>query len=484
MRNTFLLILSALLLFPLFTSASETRVEAAGGLRTILDDETSNLDLFLDGNPAGLVLLNTKDRFDLAFQGGVQDQEGPWGSEKQGLVTTIPRSSDIGLRYEGLMVFPDPHWAFQAAGDYLVNNGVPITNYADDNQTLRQYRGLFRAAYGLSFGTVGVEVMDTQTDRVDDPGAFNADANLQSGNTNQNQTVVKAGFITTFPEKTSPHDPRWEMGGYLQTQLGSAVQTLNLGLFYPGNPLFQVTQALSVQNLLSWGTEILYEVPGVAKIRFATNLTTYDTDFEQDSPNEPPDFTAVPKLHFSQYQSMNIDGAFRLTIPFEGEENLKLGGNLTTFFNNSDLLRSSGFVYKNTDLQKFQTRFGIGLEVPKDYTLGFQWASLNNLAGADSLTTTTSSASTDAVEQYQLAFGGEKNLGSTWTLRMGLVGEVDSDPGNGTHTWSTTLNGGTGVEEAFGRMDIRVWLGQTTDFNNSNNTIELVGAQASMTLFL
>ena len=75
-------------------------------------------------------------------------------------------------------------------------------------------------------------------------------------------------------------------------------------------------------------------------------------------------------------------------------------------------------------------------------------------------------------------------MGSTWALRLGLVGEVDDDWAASSHTWTTTLNGGTGLEEAFGRIDMRVWIGQTTDFNNSSNNVELVGAQGSMTLFL
>lgn len=484
LKFLFLFSISAFLFLPLFLSASETRVDSAGGIRTILDDETSNLDLFLDGNPAGLMVLNTKDRFDISLQGGVQDQEGPWGINHQGLFTTVPRPADNGLHYEGLMVFPDPHWAFQAAGDYLVNNGLSVANYQDDTQTQSQYRGLFRAAYGLSWGTFGVEILDTQTDGLNDAGAFSADADLQSGNANQNQTMVKAGFLTTFPERTSPQDPRWQMGGYLQTQAGSSVRNVNLNLFYPGNPAFPVNQTFTIEDLLSWGAEILYEIPGTAKIRFATNLTSYDTDFQQNSPDEPPDFTSVPKQHSSQYQAMTFDGSFRWVLPFEGEENLKLGGNLTTFFNNMDLLHSGGLVYKNTDLQRIQTRFGIGLEIPKDYTLGLQWFSFNNLQGADSLTKNSSTATSDAVEQYQLAFGGEKWLGSTWALRLGLVGEIDNDPTNQVNTWSTTLNAGAGMEEAFGRMDLRVWLGQTTDFSNSANTIENLGAQGSLTLFL
>jgi len=74
------LVLVGFALLPTISPASETRVDSTGGLTTLLDDETDNLSLFLDGNPAGLVLLNTRDRLDVSGELSYLDQEGPWGS--------------------------------------------------------------------------------------------------------------------------------------------------------------------------------------------------------------------------------------------------------------------------------------------------------------------------------------------------------------------------------------------------------------------
>ncbi len=113
-----LLLWAAIGLGPLW--GSETRVDSAGGITGALDDETNNGDLFLDGNPAGLVLLKTHDRFDLAGQyTDAYSLPSGLGSNQQ-VITTFPRLSNVSvIRYEGLMLFPDPHWAVQLGGDLL-----------------------------------------------------------------------------------------------------------------------------------------------------------------------------------------------------------------------------------------------------------------------------------------------------------------------------------------------------------------------------
>jgi hypothetical protein len=121
--------------------ASETRVDSAGGLTSVIDDETNNGDLFLDGNPAGLVLLSTHDRFDLAGQWDYSDTQPTGPGSIQQIFSTVPRSSnDTVIKYEGLIVFPDTHWAFQVAGDYLYPQGQVATNYFADTYSTEQYR--------------------------------------------------------------------------------------------------------------------------------------------------------------------------------------------------------------------------------------------------------------------------------------------------------------------------------------------------------
>src|ERR1019366_384530 len=195
MRITFcLLLLVGLAGKPTISYASENPVEATGGLTTIMTDETNDLSLFLDGNPAGLALLNTRSRFDLSGQWFYSDQEGPWRSNKQQTWTTIPRVSDNTIRYEGLMLFPTPNWAFQVLGDFLSTQGLPV--YLSDTNTLSQYRGLVRAAYALPFGAIGLEFLKIESDNNYDPGLLNAYTGLSSSSSGQNQMLIKTGIAT------------------------------------------------------------------------------------------------------------------------------------------------------------------------------------------------------------------------------------------------------------------------------------------------
>src|ERR1035441_7911592 len=176
-----LLVLVVCGLSPTICPASENRVDATGGLTTLLEDETTDLDLFLDGNPAGLVLLNTRDRLDLSGEWLYSAQEGPWGAHQQQILTTIPRYTDNPIKYEGLMLFPDPHWALQVLGDYFSSQGVSITNYSADTQALTDYQQLVRTAYDFGFGAVGLEILNVENDKRDDPGLFNPNIGLLAG---------------------------------------------------------------------------------------------------------------------------------------------------------------------------------------------------------------------------------------------------------------------------------------------------------------
>ena len=482
-----LLLLGGLALFPAAGWASETRVDSTGGLTTILDDETDNLDLFLDGNPAGLVLLNTRDRFDLAGEWAYSDREGPWGSNKQQVLTTVPRSTDTPLKYGGLMLFPDPHWALQVAGDALVNQGLPSTNYSNDTETDSQYRGLLRAAYALPFMSFGLEILDVEGDSAYDAGLFNPYVGIASGNAGQNQLLIKSGFITTFPERTSPQDPRWQAGGYFETQVGSSDLDKSLNVFYLNSPSFTVNQTNTTTDFTTWGAELLYELPAVAKVRFSASMINSDNNFAQSVPFTSAYFRNLASYHLIQYQSMNVTGVFKLTLPFSDTENLKIGGSLYGLFFNQDILGAGGTVSRDNQRDQVGTSFGVGLENPKEYTMGVQWKSLsyiikdnNAINGAG----TSSSLPGTNYAYYQVAFGGEKWIANTWAFRLGLVGEVDDDSAVSVSSLTTTINAGAGLEEAFGRVDFRFWLGQASDLNNQANTLGLIGAQVSGTFFL
>ncbi len=481
-----LLLLVGWVLIPTVGSASETRVDATGGLTTILDDETDNLDLFLDGNPAGLLLLNTRDRFDLAGEWSYTDQEGPWGSNKQQIFTTIPRYTDNPIDYEGLMLFPDPHWAVQVLGDVFIDQGVTVANPAADTETTSQYRELVRAAYALPFAALGLELLDVEQDKAFDPGLYNPTVGIVSGSGSEDQWFAKFGFITTFPGPASPEDPRWQAGGYFETQLGPSPYGQDLNVYYLNSPSFLLGQTTTTTDYTDWGAELLYDLPSVARVRFTVGMVNSDSDFQQTVPYASSDFSDLAKYHLAQFQSMTVSGAFKLSLPFTESENVKLGGSVTGYFTNQDDIRPDGTVMDNKEKQQVATTLGIGLEDPKDYTMGLQWKSLSYTNGSDVIDNPGTISALGGVDYayYQLVFGGEKWIFPVWALRLGLVGEVDDYTALSTSALTTTLNAGTGLEEAFGRLDFRFWVGSVTGLDNSADTLGLVGAELSTTLFL
>ncbi|HEY5038804.1 MAG TPA: hypothetical protein VIJ93_07020, partial [bacterium] len=159
-------------LWSTISQASEIRVDSAGGLTTVMTDETNNLDLFLEGNPAGLVLLNTHDRLDLTTQWAYSNTLPVTQGSLQQAFSTIPRLTDANyIRYSGFMTFPNPQWAFQAAGDFNNLSGQPAYSYDTFRST--QYRGLVRSAYNAGPFCLGLEVLNVEFDKAYDPGLFN-----------------------------------------------------------------------------------------------------------------------------------------------------------------------------------------------------------------------------------------------------------------------------------------------------------------------
>ena len=477
-----LLVLVAWVLGPTRGLASEIRVDSTGGLTTVLLDETDNLDLFLDGNPAGLALLNTRDRFDLASEWAYSDQEGPWGSNKQQILTTVPRYTDTPIKYEGLMLFPAPQWSVQVLSDVFINQGVTV--FSNDTETTSQYRGLIRAAYSLPFGALGLELSDFETDKVYDPGLYNPYVGLSSGSGDLNQLRLKGGFVTTFPAPSSPQEPRWQAGGFFEVFMAPSINNQSLNVFYLNSPAFTDAETTTGDDYINWGAELLYDVPSVLRVRFAVSSTDSDYDFSRQVPSNSAYFASVNEFDSTQFQSMNVTGAFKASIPSSETENFKVGGQATGYFYNQDNLRANGTVSDNKELQQIATAFGVGVESAKEYTMGLQWKSLSYTNVSDNINSpgTLADLANNNYSYYQLAFGGEKWISPTWALRMGLVAEEDYY--SSTTTWTTTLNLGTGLEQAFGRVDARFWLGQTGDMNNSANLVGLIGAQLATTLFL
>ena len=466
---------------PTISSASETRVEATGGLVTVLPDETSDLNLFLDGNPAGLVLLNSRSRVDLVSQWFDSDQEGPWGSIRRQSFGSDPRLEDDVVRYEGLLLFPSSHWAIQTSGGFASSSGIPAWGSGKPSLSENQYRGFVRAAYASSFGSIGVEILDRQTDLQYASGAYSSTAALTGGSGRQNQLWVKTGVAAAFPSPAPAQDPRWQAGVYFAFPAGSNLTQQTFSLSENGAVPILISQTTTPTLDHSLGAEVIYEVPASLKIDFSAALQNSSADFEQTTSAPTSLFNDQPRFHLSDSQTLNLKGSFRYSLPLKEEQNLKLGGSVGLVWNQTQSL-PSGFP-NNTPQQQMNILFGLGFEEEKEYTMGLQWKSRSYLSESQ-ISPVLPTTLNPGVNEYQIAFGGEKWLTPTWALRLGLAVEEDDAQKGHLSTMTTSINAGAGWEQVFGRVDFRLRLGQTLDTGNSSNTIGLFNTQLSATIFL
>ncbi len=477
-----LLALFSFLFLPLSLFASETRVDSAGGITSVMDDETNNGDMFLDGNPAGLILLKTHDRLDLAGQWTYSSSLPVTAGSYQQTFSTIPRlTNDSVIKYEGLMLFPDPHWAVQLAGDFLYPQGQNVYYY--DTYSTQQFRSLVRAAYDAGPVALGLEVSDNEIDNSYDPGLFSTTVGLASGSSQDNKCHVRGGIITTFPDGQDKDSPNWQIGGVFETQLGYDVLNLNTQRFYYNSPAFNLQQQTSTTDYYYFGPEVRYEIPGRLLVRFSSFVTNDYTHFLQTASQAVTEFPDLGPYVSSQYQNMTNLGLFRLTLPLSDKTNLKLGGSLTAYLYNIDLIGKNANVYNNQNRQQVNGTFGIGLESPGDYNLGLQFIGQSYISEVQ-LVADNSTTATD-YNYYHLALGGEKKVGSNWALRGGLVMEDDIyTVSKDLNTLYLDLTSGLGYEDKNLRLDAKGVLGEGVNVNNSGSNSLQTEAELQGTFFL
>jgi len=460
--------------------ASETRVDAAGGLTTVMTDETNNLDLFLDGNPAGLALLKTRDRVDLTGQWAYLDPQSPGPGLPQQSFSTVPRlTNDDEIHYGGLMTF-SPQWAFQIAGDYLNLQGQ--SDFLDVPSSSQRYRELLRGAFNAGPFALGLEITNLEIDAAYTTGIFNANAGLASGSSNDNKTLVRAGVLTTFPENPAEDSPRWQAGGIFETQMGPDDKNIKVTLIDPSSNPFTLQRTNSQSSYFFFGPELHYEIPGRFILRFSSMITNYNTGLQQTvSPNSALVLN-LGEYQLSQFQSMNNTGFFRLTLPLSGRESLKLGGGLTALLTNVDLLGAGQNVYDTQNRQQIFGSLGIGLETTGDSIWAVQFKSQNYVHNEQTVSKTPSLTSND-FDSYQIAIGGEKNLSPVCALRLGLITESDF-LSQSDDTLTTSLTAGFGLKEGGFNLDVKCLGGKLFNLEDSSNTALLMGFEIAGTFFL
>ncbi|HUO59009.1 MAG TPA: hypothetical protein VMV05_12605 [bacterium] len=460
---------------------TEMRVDTAGNLTSVLDDETANLDLFLDGNPAGLAFLATHDRLDLSAQWALQ---APTSGPDSSIDTTVPRiGNDDPILYEGLMFFPSPDWSFQVAGDLLSSPVVPI--FAGDSLSKGRYRSMVRSAFRVDGLALGLEFFDIQTDRTLRAGQVKGPVNMLSGDSRENELRLRTGAALRVAGGEDKDSPLLDIGAVFATHMAPDVQDMDEKLSIPSFPDFILHQSQTATQFDFFGPELHYEIPGRLVVRFNCFVTETTTGYDQRVSATSAAYPNASAQWSVRDENIDSMGAFHLVLPLESGENLRLGGNLEVVSDYSINLNQAQFVYADQNTQHLNGRIGIGLENPGRSTWGVQFTNRNFVDNSQTGLGGTADTADSDFEYFKFVFGGEQEVAGDLFLRASLSAEFDNYGGTpDTRLWVPLLTFGPGLVEKSFKLDMKCYLGETLDRSSGALQSFLAGIGLAGSFFL
>src|SRR5579871_195203 len=394
--------------------ASDARVNAAGGLSLVMEDEVVSINPFTVGNPAGLSLLPPKSRLDLSgtyvFENEAEDRfQRTYAGSLQDLQSN-------GVNYQGLILFPTDRWGVQLNGDYLYTEGPAGSRLNTDGNN--RLRGLLRTAYNFGPFALGAEFTPSQTTS---PIAAQATGGGQivSGNDTATALSVNGGLLACFPADPGPKQDRFEIGGVYSNQLTAPQDEVDLNVVPTSlSTPSPVTATFTDTNAQVFGPEAYFESPGSLQAAVVSRFAQVSTQLQENSPNA----LLVPNpvnYKFDDVSQMVLSGIFKSSSPLGAGVNLKLGGFLSYSNLNSNFYGSTGATASTATQQNFLAQVGTGVERTGDFTVGFQ-AALLSVTGANHDASGTDTGDTGFLD-YSFALGGERWLSKPWAFRMGLA---------------------------------------------------------------
>ncbi len=489
-RRRFYICLFLLLCSAQTALASEARVNAAGGLSLVMDDDVYTINPFVVGDPAGLVLISPATRLDVKAQ---------WFGETESLdnfernyAGTISDLTGKTLTYKGLIFFPTDRWAVQVDADYLYTEGAITSGLetAGNNRT----RQLLRTAYNFGPVVLGTELMPIQSfSPVTDQ--FIGGGEIVSGEDKSSSWSLNSGLLVCFPENPAPQQERFKIGGVYSYQLHAPLETAYLNIIPTGFSVASpVTATLTGTTARNFGPEIYFDVPGSFQAVLVAHFADVGITTQILSPNAvlAPDPSAYKSDDGS---SMNVLGALKCVLPVGGLR-VKSGGLLSFSSGELNVLSRAGTVLASTDLWSLEARAGAGIEEVDQFTIGFQ-ASIQSWGGTI-FDASGNNIGNNGFLDYSLFFGGENWIKKDWAIRMGFGFENQFNSGNqpastffwpsfspGVRLLTNTITLGTGYKDKGLYSDLTLSYGHPSryDSNDPRAFAQQVGVQWAMGVF-
>lgn len=464
--------------------ASEARVDAAGGLSLVFQDEVYDVVPFVAGNPAGLALISPQDRLDAAIQYFYENEVSD--NFQRHYFGTLGDITGSTIDYKGLILFPTSRWAVQADGDYLYTEGLSAAglDVSGNNRT----RELLRTAYNFGPLALGAELLPSQTSSPLAAQPYGL-GTITSGQESDTAWSLDGGLLLCFPADPGPQQDRFEIGGTYDYQLKAPQDAVNLDFLPPGLSTASPINVMATDTTYQiFGPEAYFESPGSLQAAVVTRFIQYALNLQESSPGS----SLIPTpLNYESGNGSGVDvtGVFKGSIPLGGGPSLKYGALVSVFSSQSDNFNTDGSPSSTSNGQDLKAVVGAGVEKKGEFTVGLQ-ASIENVTGSELSSSGADLGDTDFLD-YTVAVGAERWLEKDWAMRFGLIYEnqfndggvpystfylPDIDPG--ARIVDTTVTWGLGLKEKDFYSDLQLSYGQPYRYGGTPNAFALqLGAE-------
>lgn len=406
--------------------ASEVRVDNTGSLSLVLSDESSEINPYMLGNPAGLALLPRVDRLDLGApfystsMANSSHSVGFFGFSPR-FIPSFPNlensatgliSNTIGPAYQGFLGFLTGKWAYQITGGFF--NIDDIDAWGPGTHTNNQwFHEVIRTAVDFDALSLGTEIQLLQ--HVID----------QLGNNYSSSTVINfnelainsnTGFLLNFQLGDKDH-PAWlRLGGSALFNIVPLETNISVS---PRPGIIPPAQSWTNKDTNYSGAPGLFlDIPSSFE---AGIVAIYNYDIMTTN------FINAPIYKYDDNNTFNIVGLYKWKVPLAAPGLTFNNGALVsrTYFTQS-YYDTTGYVVSTFEDTGFQLQLGAGLEKEKDFALGLQVDGNVVTGNQQFLGTNYQFYNFDLT---QVSLGGEKWISPHWALRLGFTYEDASNTG-------------------------------------------------------
>ncbi len=474
--------------------ASRARVEAAGSMEFLFEDDSATLTPFRVGNPAGLALVPRIDLFDLSLQWRIEEFNYSFGTAEYRTLrrTTSTRpatKSEESTLYDGLTVFPVANLALQVGG--TLSRQKDAYDFTAQLAEPQRRLGFVRTAYDGGLVQVGIEgglngSVENHASGLLAPGLIR-----ESGKTTTQTNTVTGGFLFRLPTRPDTDQWRLNFGGIYSLMPLSPRREDENTIWVESSALrIQVRDLYRIRGYKAFGPDLFLEIPGRLQAGLFARKTSVEGTMEQTS-DQASLLGNTPAHKVSDQAGLFGGMGFKFAHPVSDFTDLRGGLFLSISNAEGDSFGPDGAKTSRSETDEVDLSLGIGIASEGDYSAGFQYV-LRTEGGHEGLA--PSRLERDVAEQ-NFTLGGEDWFTERWAYRIGITSQLIENKGGtlyqadyfsteaGSRVLSTLLTAGLGHQRQRLLADMKVHAGQASYLTGDTGRFAtLVGILLTATL--